>query len=192
MQCNVLRTLSFSILSRRLSLPGARGQGGFLLRPLHLPRLERSQPHRNPGQVNQKYFLFGSSMGGLRVNLTEILHLIPIYPGWYIDDWQLHKGSIHVSTLYPPDLISWSALIQTSAPLFWKIFFGPIFLTTFSFQKFCQSDSLDSLRTCLRFKNIGDLRLESVQFESHYSGQQRLDLHMEHVTRWIKVFYYFF
>merc|ERR550517_987458 len=34
-----------------------------------------------------------------------------------------------------------------------------------------------------RFKNIGNLRLESVQFESHYSGQQRLDLHMEHVTR---------
>ena len=37
--------------------------------------------------------------------------------------------------------------------------------------------------TTLRFKNIGNLRLESVQFESHYSGQQRLALHMEHVTR---------
>ena len=73
-----------------------------------------------------------------------------------------------------------------------KNFFGPIFLTTFSFQKFCQSYSSHSLRKCHRFKNIGDLRLESVQFESHYSGQQRLDLHMEHVTRWIKVFYYFF
>jgi len=33
-----------------------------------------------------------------------------------------------------------------------------------------------------RFKNIGNLRLESVQFESHYSGQQQLALHMEHVT----------
>ena len=109
---------SLSKVYQGVSPPGARGSGGFLLRPLHLPRLERSQPHRNPLQVNQKYFLFGSSMGGLRVNLTEILHLIPIYPGWYIDDWQLHKGSIHVSTLYPPDLISWSALIQTSARLF--------------------------------------------------------------------------
>ena len=40
--------------------------------------------------------------------------------------------------------------------------------------------------TTLRFKNIGNLRLESVQFESHYSGQQRLTLKMEHVTRLIK------
>ena len=34
-----------------------------------------------------------------------------------------------------------------------------------------------------RFKNIGDLRFESIQFEPHFSGQQRLDIHMEHVTR---------
>ena len=74
-------------------------------------------------------------MGGLRVNLTEILHLIPIYPGWYIDDWQLHKGSIHVSTLYPPDLISWSALIQTSARLFWKKFLWSNFPHDFLFSK---------------------------------------------------------
>jgi len=34
-----------------------------------------------------------------------------------------------------------------------------------------------------RFKNIGDLRFESIQFEQHYSGQQRLDIQLEHVTR---------
>ena len=34
-----------------------------------------------------------------------------------------------------------------------------------------------------RFKNIGDLRFESIQFEPHYSGQQRLDIQLEHVTR---------